>query len=75
MPQIERHQVNGKEQNLARIHVRVETSKVRTSCTFLYCNGQYFERLREIENPKSVDELVFTVDGKNQLSKRTLLYH
>ena len=41
------------EQTLARIHVRAETSKVRTSRTFLCRNGQYFERLREISKPKS----------------------
>ena len=47
--QLERHSANGSEQTLARIHVRAETSKVRTSRTFLCRNGQYFERLREIE--------------------------
>ena len=73
--QIERHKVNGEEQKLARIHVRAETSKVRTSRTFLCCNGQYFERLREISKPKTADELIFTVDNENELSKRSLLYH
>ena len=51
--QLERHSANGSEQTLARIHVRAETSKVRTSRTFLCRNGQYFERLREISKPKS----------------------
>jgi integrase len=73
--QIERHKVSGTEQKLARIGVRAETSKVRTSRTFLCRNGQYFERLRKITQPGSEDELVFTVDGENGLSKRTLLYH
>ena len=73
--QIERHSANGTEQTLARIHVRAETSKVRTSCTFLCRNGQYFERLCETSKPKSSDELVFTLDSENELSKRTLLYH
>ena len=59
--QIEQHKVNGEEQKLARIHVRAETSKVRTSRTFLCRNGQYFERLREISKPKIADELVFTI--------------
>lgn len=72
---IERHKVNAKEQTLARIHVRAETSKERTSRTFLCRNGQYFERLRDIVKRKSADELVFTVDGESELSKRTLLYH
>jgi integrase len=73
--QIEQHKVNGEQQKLARIHVRAETSKVRTSRTFLCRNGQYFERLQEISKPKSADELIFTVDNANELSKRTLLYH
>ncbi len=47
--QLEKHKINGSEQNLARINVRAETSKVRTSRTFLCRNGQYFERLREIK--------------------------
>ena len=64
------HKVNGDEQKLARIHVRAETSKVRTSRTFLCRNGQYFERLREISKPKTADELIFTVDNENELSKR-----
>ena len=62
--QIEQHKVNGEEQKLARIHVRAETSKVRTSRTFLCRNGQYFERLREISKPKTADELIFTVDNE-----------
>lgn len=73
--QLEKHKINGSEQNLARINVRAETSKVRTSRTFLCRNGQYFERLREINKPGSRNELIFTADGKNALSKRTLLYH
>lgn len=72
---IERHTVNDNEQTLARIHVRAETSKVRTSRTFLCRNGQYFERLREIAKPNSKDELVFTVDGKYEITQRTMLYH
>ncbi len=73
--QLEKHKITGSEQTLARINVRAETSKVRTSRTFLCRNGQYFERLREINKPGSRNELIFTADGKNALSKRTLLYH
>ena len=73
--QVERHNVGGKEQTLARINVRAETSKVRTSRTFLCRNGQYFERLKEVTKPKNTDELIFTTDGKSELSKRALLYH
>ena len=73
--QLEQHSANGMEQMLARIHVRAETSKVRTSRTFLCRNGQYFERLRDIVKHKSSDELVFTIDGENQITQRTMLYH
>jgi len=73
--QLERHSANGTEQTLARIHVRAETSKVRTSRTFLCRNGQYFERLRDIVKPKNSDELVFTIDGETQITQRTMLYH
>ena len=31
--------------------------------------------LRDISKPKTADELIFTVDNANELSKRTLLYH
>jgi len=71
---IEQHKVNGEQQKLARIHVRAETSKVRTSRTFLCRNGQYFERLREISKPKIADELIFRVDNENELSKRMLRF-
>jgi site-specific recombinase XerD len=72
---LELHKANDSEQTLARINVRSETSKVRTSRTFLCRNGHYFERLRDIAKPKSADELVFTLDGESELSKRVLLYH
>ena len=51
--------VNEEQQKLACIHIRAETSKVRTSLTCLCRNGQYFERLSEISKPKSADELIF----------------
>ncbi len=73
--QIEQHKVNGEQQKLARIHVHVETSKVRTSRTFLCRNGQYFERFNDISQPKIADKLIFTIDNENELRKRTLLYH
>ena len=71
--QLEQDSANGTEQMLARIHVRAETSKVRTSRTFLCRNGQYFERLRDIVKHKSSDELVFTIDGENQITQRTIV--
>ena len=72
---VERHTIGGEQKVLARINVRAETSKVRSSRTFLCRNGQYFERLHEIAKPKHADELIFSVDGKVEMSKRTLLYH
>ena len=72
---IETHKVDGEERKLARIHVRAETSKVRTSRTFLCRNGQYFERLRELVKHDSDDDLIFSVDGKETISKRAVLYH
>jgi integrase len=73
--QLEAHTISGKEQNLARINVRAETSKVRTTRTFLCRNGQYFERLRELVTHTSNDAFIFSVDGDEMLSKRALLYH
>jgi hypothetical protein len=72
---LEWHSANISEQTLERIHVRAETSKVRTSRTFLCLNGQYFDCLRDINKPKSSDWLIFTADGGNELGNRTLLYH
>ena len=73
--QVETHTVSGKEQKLARITVRAETSKVRTTRTLLCRNGQYFERLRELVTHTSNDAFIFSVDGDEMLSKRALLYH
>ena len=72
---IEEHKVRGEVTKLARIHVRAETSKVRTSRIFLCRNGQYFERLREIAGQGTVGALIFSVDGETELTKRGLLYH
>ena len=73
--QVETHTVGGKEQKLARITVRAETSKVRTTRTLLCRNGQYFGRLRELVTHTSSDSFIFSVDGDEMLSKRALLYH
>ena len=72
---IEEHKVRGEVTRLARIHVRKETSKVRTSRILLCRNGQYFERLRNVTEQKDDDALVFSVDGETQLTKRAMLYH
>ena len=72
--QVETHTVSGKEQQLARLTVRAETSKVRITRTLLCRNGQYFERLRELVTHTSDDAYIFSVDGDEMLSKRALLY-
>ena len=46
--QIERRTTNGEQRVLAKINVRAETSKVRTSRTFYCRGGEHFERLREL---------------------------
>ena len=73
--QVETHTVSGKEQKLARITVRAETSKVCTTRTLLCRNGQYFERLREVVTHTSNDAFIFSIDGDEMLSKRALLHH
>jgi site-specific recombinase XerD len=60
---------------LAKIRIRAETSKVRTS-RFFYCKGgEYFEKLATLTKPDSKNCLIFSADGETEISKRTLLYH
>ena len=62
-------------QLLAEIYVRKETSKVRKDRK-LYCRGgEYFERWKEIAKPKSGTDLIFSLDGKQRISNRAVLYH
>jgi integrase len=72
---IETHEIGGKGQVLARIRVRPETSKVRESRTLICRGGTYFERLRKIQKPTSKYDLIFSLDGKTEFSKRTLTAH
>ncbi len=65
----------GEPVRLARIHVRAETSKVRTSSIFLCRNGHYFERWKEIVGHANKNGLIFSVDGEKPITKRQLLYH
>ena len=65
----------GEPVRLARIHVRAETSKVRTSRIFLCRNGHYFERWKEIAGHANKNGLIFSVDGEKPITKRQLLYH
>ena len=73
--QIERKTTNGELRVLAKINVRAETSKVRTSRTFYCRGGEHFERLKELLRPQHKDDLIFSIDGDEPLSKRAVLYH
>ena len=73
--QIERKTTNGELRVLANINVRAETSKVRTSRTFYCRGGEHFARLKELLRPQHQDDLIFSIDGDEPLSKRAVLYH
>lgn len=60
---------------LAIIKVRAETSKVRSSRQFMCKGGHYFNRLRKLNKPKNETDLIFSLNGKTELSKLTMLYH
>lgn len=72
---IENHEIGGKRYVLARIRIRPETTKVRLSRMFLCRGGSYFERWRHIQGPTAKTDLVFSLDGKKEFSKRTLNDH
>ncbi|MFT6394753.1 MAG: hypothetical protein ACJARW_001250 [Methylophilaceae bacterium] len=73
---IKKDNKNGeKELHLVKIRVRAETSKVRSSRILMCRGGEYFERLKTIAKPQSVNALVFSVDGQNILTNRSILYH
>lgn len=73
--EIVRKRSKDEERILAKITVRFQTSKVRTGRTFFCRGGEHFERLKEITRPESKETLIFSSDGKETLSKRTVLYH
>jgi site-specific recombinase XerD len=60
---------------LARIHVRAKTSKVRRSRIFLCRSAEYFAAWRRLVGHQSSDALVFSIDGRSAITKRALLYH
>jgi integrase len=74
---IENKKTKGKRKDylLAKISVRAETSKVRTSRVFYCRGGEHFERLRKLTKPDNKDAYIFSVNGEDILSKRTVLYH
>lgn len=72
---IENHDVGGKRHILARIRIRPEITKVRLSRMFLCRGGNYFERWKSIQKSASKYDLVFSIDGETEFSKRTLNAH
>ena len=60
---------------LAEIYVRKETSKVRKDRKLFSRGGFYVQRWKEIAQPKSETDLIFSLDGKTRISNRTILYH
>lgn len=71
----EKHNIRGEELTLARINVRAETSKVRKSRVFLCRSGQQFDSLKKLSKYTTPNDYLFTVDGINPISKKTLYSH
>lgn len=65
----------GEKRSIAKIYIRAETSKVRKSRLVFCRGGEYFTRLKKLVGNSNAKDLVFSLDGKEQLTKRTLLYH
>lgn len=73
--EIKKIKIVDKNITLAHIWVRGETSKVRESRDFKCRGGNYFERWRKIQQPKGQDDLIFSIDGQQEFSNRTLNAH
>jgi integrase len=71
---VERRQSGGLAKLLMKVQVRAETSKVRSSRTLFCKGGQYLNRLRQLTQPQSPSDYVFSLDGKTMVTKRTILY-
>jgi len=78
------HKVEGEDISLVRIQVRAETSKVRKYRDFYIRDREYFDALSNIlmpihkarnKNKILANNLIFSVDGKTEISQRALLYH
>ena len=72
---LETHEVGREKHLLARIRIRKEITKVRLSRNFLCRGGTYFQRWKRIQQPTSGSDLVFSIDGKEEFSKRTFNAH
>lgn len=64
-----------KQLEIVKIHVRAETSKVRTSRILMCRGGEYFKRLHKTTNPNTPNSLVFSISNNTPLTPRTILYH
>ncbi len=76
------HHNENKPYKMVKIHVRHTTSKVQKTRYLLIRDAHYLEQLRKImagvyedDGVKLGDRLIFSVDGKTQLSERAILYH
>lgn len=79
----EQHRKSGKQFDLVKIRVRGETSKVRKTREFYIRDLECLEQLSKIFWPrydkeddiKIADRLIFSTDGVDAISNRTILYH
>ena len=67
--------IDGEMRLFAKINVRAETSKVRKSRWFYCRGGNYVSRLKKLSRHTEQNDLIFSLDGKTQITKRSLLYH
>lgn len=64
-----------KDSLLVEIRVRWETSKVRKNRTFFCRGGQYFQRLKERQEFTEPEDLVFSMNGTQELDHRVKRKH
>lgn len=72
---LEKRISKAREITLAKVHVRAETSKVRKSRLFFCRGGENFARLKKLLPEHNSNSFIFSLDGNEVLSKRTVLYH
>jgi hypothetical protein len=64
-----------KEIIIVEIRVRWETSKVRKNRTFFCRGGQYFDRLKKRQHHTNDEDLVFSMNGKDNIDHRMRRKH
>lgn len=65
---------------ITKIRVRWDTSKTRNSRELMVADNDYFEKLSDYitrinEKPTENDSFVFSINGKDVVSKRSVYYH